>query len=496
MKNNKIIIKTLIEEFIYKYLEKEEYEIHKISSKKLLTWNRLDLAFKLFYLNNKKINPKLALEVYREDIKAQTLGEFTEYGNELLKNNFDTYIKSFSNTLNNIQENGFDKKKTLIPLSSDQSLINGSHRVSSAIYLEKEVYCITTEADKLVADYQYFFKRDVSNELLEIVVQEFIKYSADNIYIAFLWPSGKENKDRSEKEFSNIVYKKEIKLNAKGAFNLLFELYKHMDWIGNEKNGFQGINQKLIECFPSFNKFTVLIFQEDNLEQVQIIKKNVRKIHNIGFSSIHITDYKEEAIRISNLLLNKNGLHFLNFANPLKYKMIYNELNIFNSFLNKNKINKNEVLIDGSVILTLYGLRNNEDIDYLLLEHKEIKLQDIRFENHDSELKYHKINKNELITNQKYYFQYMGFKFISFEQLFYMKQNRAEEKDINDCNMMKSLIENNKFQIIKSKINQKILYFKIKSKAYILSSLIKILKKIGLYIIIRRIYRTIKGTEV
>jgi len=75
-------LKNKLEPFIFNKLQKDEYEIQNIDSKKLLTWNRLDLAFKLFYLDNKDKNPELAKKVYKEDIRAQTLGKFVEYGNE------------------------------------------------------------------------------------------------------------------------------------------------------------------------------------------------------------------------------------------------------------------------------------------------------------------------------------------------------------------------------------------------------------------------------
>ncbi len=45
-----------MEPFIYEKLEKDTYEVLSINPIKLLTWNRLDLAFKLFYLDNYQIN--------------------------------------------------------------------------------------------------------------------------------------------------------------------------------------------------------------------------------------------------------------------------------------------------------------------------------------------------------------------------------------------------------------------------------------------------------
>ena len=95
IKKNQLI--QILEPFIYENLEDEEYEIAELDPIQLLTWNRLDLAFKLFYLDNKDKNSDLAVEVYKEDIKAQTLGSFVEVGNKD-KESFENYINEFKNT--------------------------------------------------------------------------------------------------------------------------------------------------------------------------------------------------------------------------------------------------------------------------------------------------------------------------------------------------------------------------------------------------------------
>jgi hypothetical protein len=43
-------IETKIDDFIFNKLSSNTYEIRETKSKKLLTWNRLDLGFKLAYL--------------------------------------------------------------------------------------------------------------------------------------------------------------------------------------------------------------------------------------------------------------------------------------------------------------------------------------------------------------------------------------------------------------------------------------------------------------
>ena len=216
----------------------------------------------------------------------------------------------------------------------------------------------------MTCDYKYFFQRKVPENILDVVATKFIEY-ADDVYIAFLWPSGKDKLKQAEAEFSSIIYKKNISLTAKGGFNLIVELYKHMDWLGRAESGYPGAKKKLVECFPTFDPLTVISFQESSIEKVMEIKERVRKIHNIGFSSVHITDTKEEAVRVSKLVFNENGIHFLNYAEPDKFSLRKN-LGLFNQFLKKYNVNPEDVLIDGSIVLSLYGLRKNIDIDFLV----------------------------------------------------------------------------------------------------------------------------------
>jgi hypothetical protein len=82
LKISKIDLKEKVEGFICDQLDQDEYDLVEVDSKDLLTWNRLDLGFKLFYLENHDLIPQFSRELYEQDIKAQTMGDFVEFGNE------------------------------------------------------------------------------------------------------------------------------------------------------------------------------------------------------------------------------------------------------------------------------------------------------------------------------------------------------------------------------------------------------------------------------
>jgi len=480
-----------IEPFIYDKLDKEQYEFFEDKAIKLLTWNRLDLGFKLNYLELKDKVPNYAKDIYHQDIKSQTLGTFEEFGNKN-KDSFEEYVKHFDTIYNNIKQNGFNSENSFVPLSDRNTIINGAHRVASLIYLEEKVKAVKLELPIMTCDYKYFFERNVPEYIIEAAVLKFIEYS-ENTFIAFLWPSGSHNLNESVTKFSKIIYKKSIKLDVKGAFNLLYHLYSHMSWVGNSENDYQGIKQKLIECFPTFSPFTMIAFQSNSIEDVKQIKSGVRSINNIGFSSIHITDTKEEAISISQLLLNENGLHYLTFGNPTKFLSVEHCLNKYINLIERNNIDKNSIVLDGSVVLALYGLRKNNDLDYISsVELKSLELTS-NIDSHDDVLVYHQVDKQELIYNPKYYFYFKGIKIVSLKQVYHMKNCRGETKDIHDCKMMDAYISDNRLALSLIRIKQYYYYSKIKFKIRFKNVLFRFLKKLKLYNFVRMIFNYIKS---
>ena len=479
-------LKNLIEPHFFKDLKDENYQILDIKSKNLLTPNRFDLAFKLLYLEMLDKDVKFAKEIYKEHIKAFSLGKFIEPGNEE-KNSIEKFENEFINVFYDIKSNGFDNSKTFIPLSKNSTILNGAHRVASCIYLDKNVSCVKLDIEDAIYDYEFFYKRGMDRKYLDIGAIKFVEY-LQNPYIAFIWPSAKGKDEEIEKIIPNIIYKKSFKLNQNGAHNLMTEIYNNEAWLGNFENHFRGADNKVVECFKDFDSdVRVYIFTANNLDEVLKIKEDIRKVFGIGKHSIHITDTKEEAMRVANIVFNDNSIHFLNYAKPTKFISNKNRLNQIKQFIEKNNLNSKDIVFDSSIVLSMYGLREAKDIDFLSNAKIDYNIKNIN--NHDEELKFYQNSKDEIIYNPKHYFYFNGIKFISFDNLYKMKQNRSEIKDKNDCKMMEAMIENNLFKEIISKIKQKVFYTKAKFR----QNLIEFLKKVGLFEIVRNLYKAIKN---
>lgn len=459
--------------------------ILELDASSLLTNTRLDLAFKLIFLDECENNYSYAEDMYKAHLKAVSLGSFSEPGNEA-KNSFENYVKTFHDINFSICKKGFDENKSLVPLSIKGHCLNGSHRVASSIKANKKIKAIKLMVSEDIYDYKLFLDRGVERSKVEQAVNKFIEYTK-NTYIAFVWPSAKGQSEIINM-FDNVIYEKDVSLSYNGAHNLLSFLYKGEKWLGDRKEGYKGVIGKQIECFPNYDPVKVIVFQSESLNKVLQIKEKVRKIYNIGKHSIHITDTKEEADEISKLVFNENGLHFLNNAIPTKYDNTYESIELFKKYADENDISIDDTVIDSGMVLSLYGIRESSDIDFLNKKKQSRSLNNY-IESHDSELRYHKVLKEDLIYNPKFHFQFSGVKFISFEQVFNMKLNRAEEKDIKDCDLMRGLISKKSISILFEKMHQYKSYYRIKFR----TTLILSLKKIGLFKVAYYIYKALKN---
>lgn len=475
MTQNSEEILSKIEPFICGDVDVNQLQVHTVLARELITWNRFDLAFKLFFIEMQLLNPSLGEKYYEQHLRAFGLGQIREPGNPL-KSSLEQFISEFNNIFKSIRECGFRESISLLPLALDGSIANGAHRLAAAIYLNLRVSVLNTKLPTSLYDYKYFKERNVSSEILDLMACKFVEHSR-NTYIAFLWPSIAGYEKEVEKFIPRIVYKKELKLNINGAHNLLTQIYRGEDWIGNFENGYAGINGKMNECFGLNKTLTVIAFQANSLEDVVNIKSKVRSKFKLGKHSIHITDNFEESIDISRLVFNDNSIHFLNYAKPYKFFDNKEILKFIRRKIYDSSTPRESVVIDGGAVLSLYGIRKSSDIDYISTSRINEHYSDLfSFESHLNQLTYHQTAAENLIWDPHFYFWFEGLKFISLNQIYEMKKKRDELKDRVDCSAISALIKNQNFKIYIIKVTQNFLYFKL--KIYFL--IYYFLKKFGL----------------
>lgn len=476
-------LEKLIEPNIYNNLTDEHYQLEYWASGELLHPNRFDLAFKLFYLRMSKLHPDLAREVYLEHIRAFGLGRYFEAGRED-KIGKEAFINQFENIALDIQNNGFDSDKTVIPLSINEIACNGAHRIASAIAAKHAICTVkTSEADPCF-DYRFFQSRNVSTDLLDLAAREMVQCSQQS-FIALVWPSAVGHEEEIVRLLGRVFYKKDVSLNFNGAKNFLTQVYAAERWIGTPEQDFSGAYSKQVECFQNKQPLRVFAFMAESVEAATEIKKKIRDIFGIGNSSIHTTDTHAEAILLASLLFNDRALHFLNFAKPNRFSSFRYQLLKYKKFLEHEAIHPESVVLDSGMVLAAYGLREASDIDFLCANQRPNNIACEGIENHEAELHHHSIGKLSLIYDPRYHFEFGRVKFVAFTQLYAMKKRRAGLKDRIDISMMEALIENKKLREYLTRFKHYLYYLRLKIRRYI----VDLIKLFGLYAVLKKTFR-------
>tara|TARA_E500000305_G_scaffold97944_1_gene89246 strand:+ start:259 stop:648 length:390 start_codon:yes stop_codon:yes gene_type:complete len=117
--------------------------------------------------------------------------------------------------------------------------------------------------------------------------------------------------------------------------------------------------------------------------------------------------------------------------------------------LANNKISKEEVCIVGSAVMTLHGLRENNDIDIILkdtVRNKIFPLKTTKLSKNIELVSFHwlhsnkKITDNEIIENKLYHTRYCGYKFVSLTLLEERKNNSQKQKDKKDLSLIRGAL--------------------------------------------------------
>ena len=394
--------------------------------------------------------------------------------------------------LGSIKENGFDIEKSIIPISKEGVILNGSHRLACSIKNNvKLVPCIRLKINSPKYDYKFFKFRNVPMDFLDQSVQKLLSLKKE-IYAAIVWPSGVKNNMNYEEYIPNIFYKKEINISFNGLKNIISNVYSNEEWLGSLKNGYPGATYKAIPCYSTNKPLTVYFFKPNKNKSVQYIKKDIRDIIRIGKHSIHINDNKDDLQVISNLLLNNNSIHFLDKVNIKKLSNKFlNQIDDFKKFTELNKINSNKIALDGSMILSAFCLRDARDIDYIISNEeieKTTNLYHKNISNHNDVVeKYYELSIDNIINNSRNYFTFLGVKFISIKLLLGMKCKRNEVKDKIDIKLIKSVFNLNKFSSFYLKLSQRFIYNILRFRNFIIFILIRF----RLHKTIKKIYNLI-----
>ncbi len=273
----------------------------------------------------------------------------------------------------------------------------------------------------------------VDRDYLDFIAYQYCKRHSD-ARIAIIWPRVTADKYGSIQELLEkegiCGYFKSFKLKNRGP--------KLLQQVMPEK--VESLDKMLHRYFPddwSEYPMSIFVMRFDDLENAKEAKRNIRKLCGIGHFSIHIPDTHTETMDIARLLLNNNSIHYINYSKPLKTPKLDRWMKIYSKLVKKNHISRDDICIDGSAIMGVYGIRDIGDFDYMCVVpydnrgfghldlHNEARVQ-LNFDVAD------------LIYNPKNYFYVNNLKIGSLDSIKAFKKRRKRPKDIRDVKKIKA----------------------------------------------------------
>jgi hypothetical protein len=295
----------------------KEYTIEKIEASSLIVSNRIDLIAKFKYIEfrEKGYDMTFVKQLYQKHIEAFSFGTYREPGN-CDKTSIKEYFDVFDALIDEIKNKGIDETLSVIPVGSNNVILDGAHRTAIAAYYNLEVPII--RFNDLSVDYsaKFFRERALDEIYLDYLITEYCKLKS-NVYFACVWPKaqGQAKLQEMKNLISNscvVVYDKKVKLSYEGLRNLIIQVYSAQTWAGDIKDHFSGAQSKAEACYDKSGRVLCYILECDHFDQILKLKTKIRDIFKIGNQSIHITDSQPETLNIVNLLLNQNSVDYLN----------------------------------------------------------------------------------------------------------------------------------------------------------------------------------------
>ena len=447
----------------WEIFKNKKYSLLELDPRRLLNHKRFDIAIKVNYGRLYKLNIAKNWRdyLYTEHIKRITgpgelIREHDGSGKEGLKN----FLANFKSLIQEEDKNNIP----FIPLSKTFMPIDGSHRIAAGIIKKQKVNCIKFEHDfNINADYKFFLGNTHLQKScpIDVIEESAIEYCRikNSVAIAFLFPSI-SNHDYAVELISknaSVVYKKEIIITPKQGQNLFRQIYLGQPWLSWAKDNKNFINKTRM-CFPFMGNMTVILFDDYKVSELRLIKKEIRDFYKIGNHSIHITDSKEETLNASKIIFNKNSLNLIRLQRkflPNFHKYLF-ELKSWMAF---NGIDPENICIDGSGVISAFGLRECRDLDFLFLgDESLLKSLPTKISCHNQIADNYGYEIGEIIGDPRMHFWYLGVKFCCPEQIVQMKIKRNETKDKKDLILLRQIIPSKKLLLIWKIINSISIY--------------------------------------
>ena len=418
----------------------------------LLTYLRFDIASKTLYARHREkgVEQVWAKTVYHHLLDVW--GGCRELSPT--KNNIEEFYTAYHEILDSMKTEGFDEKKSYIPVHENKFLLNGAHRLAAAIQYNKPVVCKNSPLNAGQIDCSAFYfqnrKNIVPSGLVEDVSDSMaLEYCRlkKNTFIATVYQHAFSNMNAVFETFKKynigIVYSKDIRLTNNFPLNYMLAMYGDEEWMrGSKSHGFPGAVSQASHNFSHGTDIKAFLIECDNVNTALEAKIEIRSLIGAGKGSMHTTDTRKETWRNACICFHNPTLKYMNDCpigsfHESKFKEFITETK---RIIDNSNVDIEDICVGGSAPLMAYGKRDCRDFDILHLPPTETINFNDTVSSHNEYVEYYGESLKEIVFNPNKYFYIDGLKFISAAGMVLMKLNRGEQKDYRDAELIKEVL--------------------------------------------------------
>lgn len=405
---------------------------------------RVDIMVKYVFV---KYYDQLGMRGWLERLYCDHMGAFNGFvegkGEEKLGK--ESFINSFRETIASIKANGYIDSADPIPVGRSGIPLDGAHRIAASLYFNSNIKLYKSREKEFVYDYKFLLDRGLRRKYIDLAAVEYCRL-VPNSFVAIVYPSAQGKDKEVEEIFSrwgSIFYRKDVSVRRAGACTLVRQIYSGESWLGCWENGFSGASSKAALCWQRPGVARVFVL-ESTVDRMLCAKEEVRNLFNIGKHSVHITDSQEQSIHLGQVLLNDTSIKFLNYALPKYFRSFAGFFDSYKSSLGGGRYNEEAYCIDGSSVLSVFGIRDSRDLDYLYHDCYSKLDAGSDVHSHNEEAKYYGKDIIDIIYDPEYFFHFENVKFVSIDLVRKMKLSRSEKKDRSDIKEIDILLGSRK----------------------------------------------------
>lgn len=446
-------------------IETQNGYIKLVNSKKLLDSRRMDVIVR--YLVFKDWSDGIESSDNEVLFRKFLLYRNTEYGIEGTdysseKSSINAYVDSSKAMCKNVWTEGL-KKENFISADGELRVSEGLQQIAAALVGESDVW-VRNYGDKLIpleeVGFEWFKNNGFDADDCIRILKGYTDLYEGQKGIFILYGTCQEYWDFAKKYIDNKLHViGDVELDFSHDFlaykRLIFEIYNDYMY----SNELYARKIQMLMLAPLKIKL-ILVSDERNqqenfYESMRNIKLKIREtfgnlLDERTFVTMHSSDDRVEFEHMKNLLLSANGLKQLKCRVGDNYKKSFlDKLDSLKKWCCKNDINPKNICIVGSAVLEAYGLRECDDIDFILddssrekmgLGAEGIKLSgglEIVKKDGFFDEKHNELLDSVILNNDNYHFYVNGFKFINLDYVYLKKNEGKREKDVLDAKLIR-----------------------------------------------------------